>query len=415
MVQDRAVYMEKTCPDHGVSLVYLWPDVDHFNWIRTFPHPLRNAKGAQSSSDHCPTSCGLCSLHQRHATLIELEVTHRCNLHCPVCFMSAQAAAPEPTLSELKRILTDILKKSSRETSLQLTGGEPTTREDLPEIVRACREIGFHSIEINTNGLVISRKPEFLGRLKDAGICGIYLQFDGLSPDVYSSLRGRDLLAEKLQAIENCRAAGLPVVLAMTIVPGINDEQMGAVLNFGLDNLDVVCGIALQPAFTSGRFEVQRQRPLTMGDVAFMLAEQTHGLIQPYELWPLGCSHPLCSSGTHLIEDGSGYIPVTREISRDEYLAAYDPRSPQGSIFADLLAKKNRPSRPGLSVLVMNYMDALSMDIDRLKACSMTVATDDDRLIPFCSYQVTNTAGLRLYPAWLEKEDVLQEGQHGTG
>ena len=402
VVQDGAVYMKKMCPDHGPSMVYVWPDVNHYNWMRSFRVPFRSPLIERDYSEQCPTSCGLCSLHQRHSTLVEIEVTQRCNLRCPVCFMSAEAAPPDPSLDQLESIYTHILEKAGGHTSIQLTGGEPTIRKDLPEIVRAGREIGFSAIEINTNGLVISRNPRFLHELVDAGISGIYLQFDGLTPEIYSQIRGDDILTDKLRAIENCRAAGIQVVLAMTVIQGLNHDQIGAVLEFALENLDVIAGVALQPAFISGRFDVQSSRRLTMGDVIFMLAEQTNGLIQPYEMWPLGCSHPLCSCGTQLIQDGDGFVPATRQITRLEYQDAFDPHSPQGSIFADILAHKNGTSAPGLSVVVMNYMDAMSMDLARLKECSMTVSTDDDRLIPFCAYQVTDISGKRLYPAWIK-------------
>lgn len=393
--------MKKMCPDHGLSTVYIWPDVDHYNWARSFSISPGASRMAQNIADYCPTSCGLCSLHQRHSTLIEIEATQRCNLRCPVCFMSAEAASPDPSLRQLESIYANILKKAGGQTSIQLTGGEPTLRKDLPEIIRAGRKAGFSAIEINTNGLVLSRNPQFLSDLTEAGCTGVYLQFDGLTPEVYTQIRGEDILADKLQAIENCRREGIQVVLAMTIIQGVNQDQIGAVLNFALDNLDVVVGVALQPAFTSGRFDIKDARRLNMGDVVFMLAEQTDGLILPYEMWPLSCSHPLCSCGTQLIKDGDRFVPATRHITRDEYQAAFDPHSPQGSIFADILARKNGNTAPGLSVVVMNYMDVISMDIKRLMECSMTVSTDNDRLIPFCAYQMTDMNGKRLYPAWI--------------
>ena len=410
VVQDGAVYMKKICPDHGPATVYLWPDVDHYNWMRSFRVPFKRIKIDPDYSSHCPTSCGLCSLHQRHSTLIEIEVTERCNLRCPVCFMAASEAPPDPSLEHIGGIFSDILAKAGGQTSIQLTGGEPTMRKDLPEIVRLGRKVGFSAIEINTNGLVISRNPGYLAELVEAGISGIYLQFDGLTPEVYTQIRGENILKDKLQAIENCRQAGTQVVLAMTIIDGINQDQIGDVVDFALENMDVVAGVALQPAFTSGRFDVEKIRRLTMGDVVFMLSEQTDGLIHPYEMWPLGCSHPLCSCGTQLMRTEDGFVPATRQITRQEYIEAFDANSPQGSIFADILARKNGYDAPGLAVVVMNYMDALVMDIQRLQECSMTVATDDDRLIPFCAYQATNSSGKRLYPAWIGRAGELEVG-----
>jgi len=195
--------------------------------------------------------------------------------------------------------------------------------------------------------MVIGRDAEYIHKLAQAGISGIYLQFDGLTGPVYEKIRGKDLLKEKLQAIEHCRAAGVQVVLAMTVIWGINHNQLGRVLDFALRNQDVIAGVAFQPAFTSGRFEVPFEKRLTMGDVIFELAEQSGGLIEPYDLWPLGCSHPLCSSATYIIEEGGANKPLTRLITPQEYIQFFDPNSPQGSVFADLAARRFRRSSTG--------------------------------------------------------------------
>jgi 7,8-dihydro-6-hydroxymethylpterin dimethyltransferase len=230
--------------------------------------------------------------------------------------------------------------------------------------------------------------------LKEAGASGIYLQFDGLTAEVCRSIRGADLLADKLRVIEGCREAGLQVVLAMTVIKGINEGEIGKVLEFALQNTDVVAGLALQPAFFSGRFEVEMADRLSMGDVIFLLAEQSGSLIEPYDLWPLGCSHPLCSAGVLLVENkGKDFVPSSRLISREEYLREFDPNSPQGSVFADLLAGKDAYTARALSIVVMNYMDAWSLDFERLQECSMTVKTADLRTVPFCAYHLTNVKG----------------------
>lgn len=397
---DGAVYMEKTCPAHGRMRVSLWPDAEHYHWMRefSFPYkpPISNGLPAQS----CPLDCGLCPSHLRHPTVVEIEVTLRCNLRCPVCFMASSDASADPSLATLQRMYNRILEQVSYIPSLQLTGGEPTVREDLPQILRIGKEMGFSWIEVNTNGIVLARRPDYASQLKDAGATGIYLQFDGVTGDVYQNIRGLDLLETKLEAIENCRTAGLQVVLAMTILSGINHDQIGKVLRFALANNDVVVGLALQPAFTSGRFDVVDAQRLSMGDVLFLIEEQSDGLMSAYDLWPLGCSHPLCSCATYLIKDGDSFTPFTRLISPSEYIAAYDPHSPQGSALADMIVGKGGSIEGGLSVVVMNYMDALTADIKRMKECSMVETMQDGQLIPFCSYQLTAGNGQRLYPAW---------------
>lgn len=393
VVQDNAVYLQKVCPEHGPVTVYLWPDADHYRWMNDFRLPYHHPGSHTAARQGCPQDCGLCSAHLRHPTLVEIEVTHRCNISCPVCFMAAgaapAAALPDPDLQAIESMYRAILEKNGPQTSIQLTGGEPTTRSNLPEIVALGRKVGFAAIEVNTNGVVLGRDPVYVRRLAEAGISGIYLQFDGLTRPVYEKIRGQDLLDVKLQAIEHCRAAGVQVVLAMTVIGGINHDQMGAVLNFALENREVVAGVAYQPAFTSGRFDIRVERRLTMGDVAFLLAKQSQGLIEPYDLWPLGCSHPLCSSATYIVEEQGTLKPLTRLITSREYRDQFDHHSPQGSVFGDIAARKFPGLDQGLSIVVMNYMDALSMDLKRLKECSMMVAMEDGRLVPFCAYQLT--------------------------
>jgi 7,8-dihydro-6-hydroxymethylpterin dimethyltransferase len=399
VARGSVVYMEKQCPEHGDFTTYLWPDVEHYRWMNSFrfprvapEHPL-----APGSLKGCPEDCGLCKAHLRHPTLVEIELTERCNLRCPVCFMAAEslqaAALPGPDQGELARLYRSIMEKTGPHTSIQLTGGEPTIREDLPEIVRLGRRAGFTSIEVNTNGVVIAKDPEYLAELVQAGISGIFLQFDGLGSEVYHTIRGADLLPVKLQAIENCRQAGIQVVLAMTIIKGINEDQIGDVLAFALKNRDVVAGIAYQPAFGSGRFDVSAESRLTMGDIAFLLAQQSRGILKPYDLWPLGCSHPTCDAATYIVEKNGRFHALTSLITREEYVEHFDPASPQGSVLPDIAEKMFPDLDAGLSIVVLSYMDATDLDLKRLKECSMTVAGPDGSLIPFCSHQLTNIHG----------------------
>jgi len=391
------VYMEKGCPEHGEFSAYLWPDAAHYVWMKGFEFPLVHPPANKASIKGCPQDCGLCKAHLRHPTLVEIELTERCNLRCPVCFMaaeSAQAAAlPGPGPEKLEAIYRSIMEQTGPHTSIQLTGGEPTIRNDLPEIVRLGRRIGFTSIELNTNGVQIAQDPEYVKELARAGISGVFLQFDGVTPGVHRIIRGADLFDTKLRAIENCRRAGVQVVLAMTIIKGVNDHEIGEVLRFALRSRDVIAGIAYQPAFGSGRFEVSAESRLTMGDVALLLASQSNGIIDPYDLWPLGCSHPTCDSATYIVDYQGRYRTLTSMISRQEYVDCFDPASPQGSVLPDIAEKLFPDLAPGLSIVVMSYMDATDMDLKRLRECSMTVAGPEGSLIPFCSYQLTNIDG----------------------
>ncbi len=402
----KAVYLEKSCPDHGRTESRIWPDGGHYEWMRTFSLPLVQPGTARKPVGDCPTGCGICTRHLRKTTLVEIELTRRCNMHCPVCFMGAEDERDDPDLETIRSMYASIREEMGTDVSIQLTGGEPTIRGDLAEIVRLGAGLGFCAIEINTNGLNISRDPGLAAALKEAGASGIYLQFDGLTPGTYRQIRGADLLEDKLRVVERCREAGLQAVLAMTVIKGINEGEIGSVLQFALENIDVVAGLAIQPAFFSGRFEVEAPDRLSMGDVIFLLAEQSGDLIEPYDLWPLGCSHPLCSAGVLLVEcEGKGFVPSSRLISREEYVKDFDPNSPQGSVFTDLLAGRGAYTGRVLSIVTMNYMDAWTLDLERLQECSMTVKTADLRTVPFCAYHLTCGKGEAVHRGSSEERE----------
>ena len=406
---EGTVWMERTCPDHGPLTTRVWPDADHYQWLLSEAFPKTKPQNTIPASAPCPFGCGTCSRHERRGTLLEIEVTKSCNLHCPVCFMSSENGDDDPTMDEIDAMYDVIANAVGTDGAVQLTGGEPTCRKDLPEIIYRGREKGFWGIEVNTNGLVIASRPGYLEDLVGAGLTGVYLSFDGLTGDVYEGTCGRDILDIKLRVIERCREVGIQCVLSVAVVAGLNDGQLGDLLRFSLENSDVVAGLALQPAFVSGRFEAERAMQLTAGDVIFKLAEQSDGLIEPRDIWPLGCSNPLCDTGVFLVRTDeaahkSGFVPATQLLTPEEYREGYSPDSPQGSVFLDILSKRGVKVKDGLSVIIMNYMDAWSMDVQRLRECSMMVTVPDGRAIPFCSYHLTDAGGRRVYPPWCKEE-----------
>ena len=406
--EDGLVWMERTCPEHGKLITRMWPDKDHYMWLRSEAFPKTKPQNTCPITKPCPFGCGTCGRHQRRGTLLEIEVTRNCNLRCPVCFASAVGGEDDPSMEEIGAMYDTIANAVGIDGAVQLTGGEPTTRKDLPEIIAMGRAKGFWGIEVNTNGLVIANKQGYLEDLVAAGLTGVYLSFDGVTGNVYEVTCGRDILATKLKAIERCREVGIQVVLSVAVVAGLNDTQLGDILRFALENSDVVAGLAMQPAFTSGRFDAERAIPMSSGDVIFQMAAQSDGLLEPYDIWPLGCSHPLCDQGVFMVkseeaEHPSGFYPATRRMTFEEYAEGYSPDSPQGSVFMDILYKKGVRVDTGLSIIIMNYMDAVSMDTERLRECSMMVTVPSGQAIPFCSYHLTDDAGRRVYPPWLKE------------
>ena len=231
------VFIKKDCPEHGHFQELYWSDYDQYMRAEKFRYDGDGMENPRTEKRHgCPYDCGICPEHKSHTALAIIDVTNRCNLKCPVCFANASAAGYvyEPTAEQIRGMLENLHNnKPVPATALQFSGGEPTIRKELFDFIRKAKEIGFKHVEVNTNGVRIAKDPEYAKKLKEAGVSTIYLQFDGLTPDVYKFIRGLDLLEIKMKALENLREAGYDsVVLVVTLVKGVNDGQLGDIIKF---------------------------------------------------------------------------------------------------------------------------------------------------------------------------------------
>lgn len=309
----KDVYLEKRCDVHGVFNTVIWRGNPAFEtWTRpklpTHP-PVCYAQTAKG----CPFDCGLCDAHRQITCTALLEVTWRCNLACPYCFAAAgKKPKPDPAL-EIIRFWFDRVKAAAPSCNIQLSGGEPTVRNDLPQIIEMGRRSGFAFIQLNTNGLRLAMEEGYARRLRDAGLSSVFLQFDGVSDDIYLRLRGRGLATEKNMAIERCADAGLGVVLVPMVVPGINAHELGAILDFGIKASPAVRGIHIQPVSYFGRRPVIPQDcdRITLPEIMAALESQSGGRVRTSDFRPPGCENALCSfHGRFFITEGGGLKPV---------------------------------------------------------------------------------------------------------
>jgi uncharacterized radical SAM superfamily Fe-S cluster-containing enzyme len=332
------VRMEKTCPDHGRFEDVYWGDAQLYLKAEQFHYGdgegVENPNAAATS--RCPDQCGLCGDHASNTALGNIDLTNRCNLRCPICFASADAAGYvyEPTYEQVLEMLgTYRAMRPSPARAVQFSGGEPTLHPRFLDILRAAKQSGFSHLQIATNGLRLAREPDFAKRCEEAGLHDIYLQFDGLTDDVYKKTRGQALMAEKMKAIEAVMATDMKIVLVPTIVRGLNDHQVGDIVRFALERIETIAGISFQPVAFTGRISTEERmaQRYTLTDLAHDVSHQT-GITKPYEDWyPLACvqpftrlvaairgqanivmsCHPHCSLGTYLFVGSDGKaVPV---------------------------------------------------------------------------------------------------------
>ncbi len=303
------VYLRKTCPEHGQFEAVLWRgEPAYTSWVR--PKIPAYPKNPFTAVDRgCPYDCGLCPEHRQHTCTALLEVTQRCDLGCAFCFArSGSHAAPDPGIEVIEGWYQRLLDAGGPY-NVQLSGGEPSLRDDLPEIVALGRSLGFGFIQINTNGLRLARDRDYVRRLREAGLASVFLQFDGTENAIYETLRGRRLLAAKWAAIEACAEEGLGVVLVPTLVPGVNTHNIGDMVLFALEQLPAVRGIHFQPVSYFGRYP---QSPVdgdrvTLPEVIRAIEAQTDGLVSRESFKPSGCENATCSFHANFVSlpDGS--------------------------------------------------------------------------------------------------------------
>lgn len=335
-VRDGAVFIEKTCPDHGYfrdkinSDALLYSKAAWWSFAEHGGHKHPQITGAKN----CPTDCGLCNQHLSAPALAQVDVTNRCNMNCPICFANANAAGYifEPNLAEISRqlqVLRDM--KPTPTTAIQFTGGEPTMRPDFLKIVSCARDMGFSYIQIATNGIKFADET-FAHQARSAGLHTLYLQFDGIGEEAYRQTRNYPgIWAKKLAAIENARKVGLKICLVPTIVKNVNNDQVPEIFRFAVDNIDVISGISWQPVSFTGRMNTEdlEKHRYTLGDLANDLGK-IKGIEPLRDFFTIGITVPL----SNLLEAITGNPKVRASAHPDCAFGGYFLVSPDKKAYS---------------------------------------------------------------------------------
>ena len=402
------VVMEKTCPDHGPFQTIISNDLSVYAKWRQAPRKITKFTMPGSRVNRgCPHDCGLCPSHDQHTCLAILEVVSHCDLQCPVCLADAKPNGKFIDLKTLKSALKHLIECEGDVTPLQIGGGEPTLHPDLPSIVRETYRLGFDKIELDSNGLALAGDPGLSERLQEAGLSSVYLQMDGLSPEVSVFIRGRDLVEEKLSAIENCKNAGLEVILSVTVVPGVNDGKLWEMIQFGVEQ--GLTGVNFQAIALSGRFPEHLRdsaKRFTAGHFIQELEKQSDKRLLKNDFMPIPCPDPRCGLMSYMLIRNGDLIPLGRVVPEEHLMDIVADQSDWDLVIQQIHSNAlngcgcRRPWEKtfGRDALCMGsdffsagfhgMMDAYSFDCERASRCCVHELTWDGRLIPFCLYNI---------------------------
>lgn len=426
------IMLTRTCPEHGEATACISSDA-RFYWLS------HGKPENQSCNDGCACraedgqAAGLLGrnagtetpgLMEKLSTCLALiEIVDSCNLSCPTCYaaspLGVKEQVKETPLEEVKRRVQGIIDRKGGIEILQLSGGEPTLHSRFFELLAwTLRHPKIDYVLINTNGVRLAHDAAFadqLAKTMQYGKMQLYLQYDGPQEAGQQALRGADLRATRLRAVEHAAAIGLPLTLAMTVTPE-NLPHVWEAVEFGLGH-EHIRGISFQPMFTSGRFPGQANLVpgLNTADIILNLVERSAGTLSFADFTPLPCGDPNCATIGYLLKvDGkvrsmSEFVDFTQvqdflqnkvRYQIEDLMQCGCDNEPLG----DLLKKFELDERHTFRLFLKPFMDAWSWDEDRIDRCCTHVIRPDGALDSFCRYYFNGGA------AAFQKEDLVANG-----
>jgi 7,8-dihydro-6-hydroxymethylpterin dimethyltransferase len=346
--RDGKILMVKDCPKHGHFEDVMAIDTAFFRHLEeVFPGRDIRAHNDEKLHNH-----GSSTVKHGRGSVLTIDLTNRCNMMCDPCFMDANQVGfvHELTWEEIKKMLDDAITiKPKRQMSVQFSGGEPTLSPYFLDAVAYARKVGYNSVQAATNGIEFAKSPEFCRQAAEAGLRYAYLQFDGIGNAANAHRAVGNLFDVKLRAIENLHSNGVDIVPVTTIVNGVNNEQVGRIIQFALDNPKRISFLSFQPVSFTGRDEevtderrtAQRytlshlahdvKNQVGLGEpvrdwfpISFMgtfsdWADVVHGPDKDWGSLSCGC-HPNCGVGMAVMIDKETKeaVPVTAFVHADQ-------------------------------------------------------------------------------------------------
>ncbi len=445
------VMIRKFCPEHKWTVEKYWEDYDMYTKMKRYNYFGRGFDNPNylGGGENCPMDCGMCERHHTHTGLANVVVTNRCHLSCWYCFFYAKEGEPiyEPSVHELDKIFKNLRSaKPIAANALQITGGEPTMHPEIVEVIRLAKKAGFDQIQLNTTGINLGLNPDLAVKIKQAGSGTLYMSYDGVTARANPKNHWETPLA-----LDACRKAKINVVLVPTVIRTINDHELGSIINFALNNMDVVRAVNFQPVSLVGRMpsRLREKQRITIPGAIKLIEQQTNGVIRkehwfsvPYVgginkfIEALSGEHKYdlsihfaCGAGTYLFLDKDNkVIPVTDFVDAAGLVEllqkGVDEMQGKGSVQRKLIAAKTLLKIPSLidkqkqpksvnfekllmSILLkrdfasmgalqmkslfvgmMHFQDEYTYDIHRVEKCDIHYAQPDGQVLPFCTFNV---------------------------
>ncbi len=467
VVEDKGkVWIVKNCKKHGSFRDIYFADSNIYKKWMNYNVEGKDSPDIKTNILDTPS---LYDIHKSQTVLTNLLVTNRCDLRCSYCFMNAGASGVvyEPSLEQIRKLMIQARnERPMGSKAIQITGGEPTIRDDLLEIIRIAKEVGFSHVQVNTNGLKLADSVEYCKKLKEEKVNTIYMSFDGVTK------KTNPWIDKNKKAIENLRKINLKAVLVPVLIGDKNIQETGKIVRFALDNMDIIRGVNFQPISFCGKvtkIKDEKREKQRVDYIRMMeeLEKEFDGAISREDFYPVPfvfpvskiieilkgetqvefTAHPGCGGATYLFMDNGKPLPITRFIDVERLLEYINKESeikgplkkiriassflrnidkfvdyskaPKGfdlkKILKDAAIGGSYDSLRGfhyksLFIGSMWFQDAFNLNIDRLQRCVIHYTTLEG-IVPFCSYN-----GLGIGDKIREKHSIpIKEWEKKTG
>jgi len=439
--QDGNVYLLK-CQRHGSERVLIADDVDYYRrcrevFIKTPEMPVVYNTPVKWG---CPYDCGLCTDHEQHSCLSLVEINDHCNLSCPICYArSGPTRMQYRSLPHIEKLLDAVVRNEGQPDVVQISGGEPTLHPDFFAVLELAKARPIRHLMVNTNGIRMAQDEDFVKQIAECmPDLEVYLQFDSFERDALMELRGADLRSTRQQALDRLNCYGISTTLVVTLKKGLNDNEVGRIIEFGLQQ-PCVRGVTFQPIQAAGRLEQYDPATdrLTLTEVRRKILEQS-SVLRPEDVIPVPC-HPDCLAMAYLLKLDGKVVPLTGMIDpeilinggrntivyeEDDavrngvfrlFATNHSPQSGAGSLRDLLCCLPRLAAPPELSyknifrVLIVQFLDAYSFDVRSVKKTCIHMVHPDGRLIPFDTYNLFYRDQLeveRLFPLQKVAEQI---------
>lgn len=427
--ENGAVYQERLCAQCGTARARIADDAAWYR--RTITQTVRCKPARRPGTavrNGCPFDCGPCAFHANACHLPVFSITNACNMACPICF-TYNRPTPRYFMSreELRSLLDRLIERAGPFDLVNLTGGEPTLHPELLSLLAECRRPEIGRVTVNSNGLRLAADEDLCRALADQGAY-VILSFDTLRSETARTLHGRDVVAEKLKALEHLERFGVGTTLLNVLLRGVNDAEIGDIVALARRHA-VVRSLTVQTmTFTGqGGAAFRPREHLPLDGAAQALEDATDGAIRAEHFFPHAGAHPLCYSVAYYLKDGDqlcslteffsvdelrlmlghGYLLQPEDASQERFHRAIDRLWAEGDARRRLPALKrllgqlyppDRALTPAerqavaerslFTVYLHAHMDEDTLDLARLVACPDQVPDADGRLIPACAYNL---------------------------